>query len=159
ERDVGAALDEARLHLRHEQWANAHAAVERAQGRLGGGGTEDLRERFRQVRADLDMVARLEAIRLQRGQVRDGRFDLQGAGPAYAEAFRQFDLDLKNLRPQELAARLRRSAIRPQLLAALDDWIGRSVAGPALRERLLAVVQLADDDPFRRQVRAMRAGK
>src|SRR5262249_15172312 len=45
------------------RWADARLAVERAEGRLGGGaGNKELRRRARQVHADLDMVARLEEI-------------------------------------------------------------------------------------------------
>ncbi len=64
-RDVEAALAEAASHQEAGRWPEARAALERAEGRLGGSGLESLRQRLRQAEADADMVAELEAIRLR----------------------------------------------------------------------------------------------
>ena len=60
-----AALAEAASHRDAGRWPEARAALERAEGRLGGSGAESLRQRLRQAKADADMVAELEAIRLR----------------------------------------------------------------------------------------------
>jgi serine/threonine-protein kinase len=46
------------------QWADARATLERVEGRLGGGGSPDLRQRIRQAWADLEMVASIDEARV-----------------------------------------------------------------------------------------------
>src|SRR6516162_7819204 len=98
------------------------------------------------------MAARLEAIRLEIAAVKDEHFDREGAALRYAEAFRDYGLDVDQLDPHEAAARIKVSAIREQLVAALDDWListsGRNWG------RLPAVLAEADADPWRQPVRA-----
>jgi serine/threonine-protein kinase len=48
------------------RWAEARAVLERAEARLDGGGPADVRRRLGQARRDLDLVIRLDAIRLKR---------------------------------------------------------------------------------------------
>src|SRR5262249_3031670 len=143
ERDVETALQEATRLLKEAKWADAKTAVARAQGRLGDGGSADLRQRIRQVRADLDLVRRLEGIRLEQAQVRDGTFDSRRAGPAYALAFQKYGLDVQSLEPKAAAARILGSAIREQLIAALDNWKYTALPNTerAIQQRLLEVVQ------------------
>src|SRR5262249_50630592 len=76
------------------------------------------------------------------------------ADPAYALAFQKHDLDMQALQPKEVAARIVGSAIREQIIAALDDWLYvLPNSERAKHQRLLEVVQLADDDVERRQIR------
>src|SRR5581483_2198703 len=94
------------------------------------------------------MVARVEAIRLERSAVKQGAFDNAGADVAYREAFRQYGLDVEALAPDEAAERVRAAAIRDRLVAALDDWaLCRPLTDRAGLERLLAVARRADDPP------------
>ena len=55
--DVEGALAEAASHRDAGRWPEARAALETAEGRLGGSGAESLRRRLRQAKADADMVA------------------------------------------------------------------------------------------------------
>src|SRR5262249_46490238 len=48
------------------RWAEARAALDRAEARLGVAGPNDLSQRLGQARRDLDLVIRLDAIRLKR---------------------------------------------------------------------------------------------
>jgi len=57
-------LREAALFQQQSDLAGARAAVERAKGRLGDNGPAELRQRVEQAGRDLELVARLEAIRL-----------------------------------------------------------------------------------------------
>jgi serine/threonine-protein kinase len=153
---VRADLLEAELHARQEQWAEARSAVARAEGRLAADASPELADRTRRARRDLDMVATLEDIRLQKAQVRGGAANFAGADPAYVAAFGSYDLPVLQLDPREAAARLTGSAIRPWLLVALYDW-AELAEDPAQRDRLLPVAGAADADPWRGRLRDLLA--
>ncbi len=150
-RDVEAALAEALQHQAAGRWSEARAALERADGRLGGTGPEVLRDRVRQARADVDMVHQLDEIRLRQmgAYTAYGRFDLAGAEQLYALAFAAYGLDVS---APEAAARLRDSAIREALLAGLDDWM--RVKPRTQRAALRALADAADDNAWRLSCRA-----
>jgi serine/threonine-protein kinase len=150
-------------------WEEAIRAVERAEGLLGDDALEDhLRQRIgelkgkvqrghEEARGDPRMLVRLEAIRLGKSQVKEGHFDTASAGPAYAEAFRTYGIDVDRLDPAEAAARVHGRAIRVELAVALDDWawIQRSQGkgdDPSWR-RLLAVARQIDPDKWRNRLR------
>jgi serine/threonine-protein kinase len=156
-RDVEIALAEAEDRCRAARWAEARAALERAEGRLGSGGPAELRLRLERARADVDMVSRLEEVRLRQADVKAGGFDTTGADRRYAAVFRNHGIDVEELAVEEAAQQVRGSAIRRELLAALDNWaIAR---GPQRSERLLAVADAADDSVWRRELRrACRRG-
>ncbi len=101
---------------------------------------------------DRAMVARLEAIRLGKAEVKNGRFDLEQADRAYAAAFRGYGLDVEKLAPKRAAAAVKGKAIRVELAAALDDWAILKTAG-AGRQRLLALARAIDPDPWRNRLR------
>jgi tetratricopeptide (TPR) repeat protein len=151
--DIGRDLDEALAFCREDRLGETSAVVEHAEALVGRGGAgEELAGGVRQMRADVDLAARLEAIRLERAAVRNESFDFAGAAPRYAEAFSAYGLDLGQVDPDMAAARIAVSSIRKQLIAALDDWL-LAQSGP-LRERLQAAVDKADGDPWRKQLRA-----
>jgi tetratricopeptide (TPR) repeat protein/serine/threonine protein kinase len=146
ETDIARDLDEARAFCREGRRREASALVDHAQALVARGGAgEDLGGRVAQARADVDMVARLEAIRLEH------YYASAEAEGHYRDAFRDYGLDVTALDAGAAAARIRASAIKDQLLAALDDW---RVAEFGHRDpRLLAVLQRADDDPWRGRFR------
>jgi serine/threonine-protein kinase len=153
-RDVEAALAEAAEHQAADRWPEAHAALERAEGRLGGAGPGALRDRVRQARADVDMVSQLDAIRLRQtgAYTGYGKFTLAGAEEPYAEAFRKYGIDAGRLPVAEAAAAVRASGTREPLLAGLDNWL--RVRPPGQRAALQAVGDAADDNPWRLSCRA-----
>src|SRR5262249_37938189 len=63
---VEADLREVAELQRQARWADAHAALERAEARLNGGGARDLRQQFDQAQHNLDLVIELDRIRLSR---------------------------------------------------------------------------------------------
>jgi tetratricopeptide (TPR) repeat protein/tRNA A-37 threonylcarbamoyl transferase component Bud32 len=154
---VGADLDEAERLQQEEKWADARAVLERAEGRLGGGGPDDLRQRVRQARANLALVDRLEAIFLDYADPQEHKTSAAAGGradDAFAGAFAEYGLDVEELRPDAAAELIGGSAIRGRLLAALEQWA--YVKGRANRsgwEHLLAVAEGVDSDPWRRQLR------
>ena len=71
------------------RWAQARAALERAEDQLEGAGPGDLRRRLGQARRDLDLVIQLDTIRLRRvtrGELRSTRRERTGTT---TEAFQQ----------------------------------------------------------------------
>jgi tetratricopeptide (TPR) repeat protein len=150
-----AALTQSRAFMKDENWPEAKAAAQRAKGLLSGaGGDETLQQNLEQVEADQAMVQKLELARLQQTEVKDEHYDVVRSDPAYAEAFRDYNLPVNELEPDEIARRVAASAIREQLLGALMDW-ARVQTNPVDRQKLGAVIRLADSDPWRRQLYEM----
>jgi serine/threonine-protein kinase len=128
------------------RWAEARAALERAEARLVGIGTADLGRRIAQARSDLDLVNRLDNIRLKRATRGELAFYKSQANDHYAEMFEREGLGKVYDPPQKVAAAVRASAVRGALVAALDDW---AICAPDKDQRawLLEVTRLADPDP------------
>jgi tetratricopeptide (TPR) repeat protein/tRNA A-37 threonylcarbamoyl transferase component Bud32 len=155
QREVENALEETHSFYKQDKLPDAMAAVKRAKGLLASsGGSEELQQRVEQWRKHLDLVARLEEIRLERAALKGGDFDWAGADRAYQQAFRGYGLDLDALGPDEAVERIGDSAIKDNLVAALDDWaqVKRAARLPGW-EGLLAVVRRADPNPWRDRLR------
>ena len=79
----GAGSGRFPAQLERGAWPEALSSVRRAQGILTGGGTPALVQRIAQRRAELELVARLEEVRLVRPSVREEeRFDDQDVAVA-----------------------------------------------------------------------------
>jgi Flp pilus assembly protein TadD len=155
-RAVDAALEQANELMRQKRWPEAHAVLEQASNRLGEGGPESLRRGLEEARRDLELVARLEAIRLKGARTVEGRFDTAGVDREYAEAFQEAGLGAVGKDPREVATRIRASAVRAEVLAALDNWATILWhPGPRLTW-VLAVARKSDPDPWRDRVREPR---
>ncbi len=63
-RGIEAALEEVARLQRQGHWDEARVALDQADRRLAEGGADDLRADLEQARRDLDLVARLDAVRL-----------------------------------------------------------------------------------------------
>ncbi len=155
EADIGRDLDEAMAFCRTDRLREASALVDHAQTLAARGADEDLGRRASRLRADVDMAARVEAIRLESAAVKEGNhFDVAGADKHYRDAFRDYGLDLTALEIEAAARRIQASAITDQLRAALDDWLLVQFAlGRTSDKRLLAVLRRADADPWRGRFR------
>jgi serine/threonine protein kinase/Flp pilus assembly protein TadD len=154
---VEQALKDAAVLQQQAKWPEALEAVKRAEGFLAGGGNPDLAERVQEQRKDLEMILRLEQIRLPRAIGRaEGSYDNKSADAAYAEAFREYGIDVEALEPAEAAERIRPLTIRTELTIALDNWSDKrrseKPADPSWK-RLVAVARAADHDEWRNQVR------
>jgi tetratricopeptide (TPR) repeat protein len=123
EQAVHSALAEVESFYRRDQLSEARAALTQAEKLLAGGGVkEELCQRVRRWRTDLDLAAWLEKIRLQRPVAEDEPQRVVETHRAYRQAFREYDLDVEALAPADAAERIGASAIRGRLLAALADW-------------------------------------
>jgi serine/threonine-protein kinase len=128
------------------RWAEARAALERAEDRLEGGGPGDLRRRLGQARRDLDLVSHLEAIRLTRVTRGELVYYKAQADRDYAEAFEKAGLGTSRDRPSLVAARIDASDVRGSLVAAAYDW-AVCAADKAQRGWLLEVARHTQSGP------------
>jgi serine/threonine-protein kinase len=148
---VEAALDKLPLLLRQSRWREAETVLDGADRSLVEASLADLRRRATQARSDLNLAVRLDAIRLRRVTFVEGRFDYQTADEEYAAALAEAGVAGQG-DEDEAAARVRDSAIREHLVAALDDWAASTPNG-ARRLWLLGVARRADPDDWRDRFR------
>ena len=76
----------------------------------------------------------------------------------YAQAFRDYGIDVEALSPEEVAQRMPDGAVRSELAAALDDWARLRRATFRRRtlrdwKRLVAAARATDPDPWRNRLR------
>jgi serine/threonine-protein kinase len=147
---VEAALEQAAALWRDDRQPQARAVLEQAQGRLDDAGLDgaagdDLRRRLAMARGELDVAARVEEMRLAGAILSDGRSLRRAPDREYAAAFAQIGLEVAG-DAAAVAARIRESAIRTELLTALDDWAA-GTRDRRVRARLLRLARLADPDP------------
>src|SRR5262249_10133506 len=143
ERSVQADLEEVAARLKNGKVAEAHTAMVRAEGRVAGGAPDDLLRRVHQRRDDLTLAGRLDAIRLRAATMVEGKPDLATADRDYAALFRERELGGEGGDAEQVAARLRASVLKAQLVAALDNW-AVVTESPARRGWLLGVARRAD---------------
>jgi hypothetical protein len=74
------------------------------------------------------------------------------AAPEYRQAFARRDQDLTALGPAEAAERIAASAVKADLVAAVDDWALHEPE-PGLRDRLLEIARRADPGPWTDRLR------
>jgi tetratricopeptide (TPR) repeat protein/serine/threonine protein kinase len=152
-------LREARLHL-----GRARALLTRAGQGLEPGLARQLQsvqQQLTQDETERELAERLEQIRLERSTLVEEWFDDGLATREYPRAFAAAGLDILEGPLPPLAARIRQSAIREQLVAALDDWafVAWYSDQKPRHARLLQVSRLADPDPWRDQFRDPEAWK
>jgi eukaryotic-like serine/threonine-protein kinase len=102
---------------------------------------------------DRRMLQRLVAIHTNIGL----HLDYRRADREYAEAFREYGLDMDRLSPADAGTRVAAAPIAAEMVDALDQWaFVRRVANPrdASKSRALAAVaKAADADPWRCRLR------
>ncbi len=138
----------------------ARVTLEQAQLRLGDDGPARLRSLLDQARHDQQLLERLEAIRMTRSTFVEGRnnhlaevrFNNALSDREYQTAFRDAALGEPPDDPDGSAGRVKASAVRTPLVAALDDWAVCSPDG-IRRDWVLRVARGADPDAWRDRVR------
>ncbi|MGH7134424.1 MAG: hypothetical protein ACREHD_01710, partial [Pirellulales bacterium] len=125
-----------------------------------GDSDEETRRRAAQVLADMQMLANLEDARVRSTQTEAG-FDLTDEDGSYAQAFREYGIDIDALDRDDAVLRIRARPIRYELSVLLDSWSyvrrrlatqGAMPAGKDWKE-LLEVARAADPDPWRDRFR------
>jgi serine/threonine-protein kinase len=142
ERAANEDLLEMVRSLKASSWPEARAALERARGRLGDGGSAELRRLLEQGERDLEVASRLGAIRLNAFESADGQ---------YEETFREFGQVPEDT--DAVAARIEASNIGNALVAALDHWSVRA-SDPRRWRWVLEVARKADSAPTSWRARA-----
>src|SRR6202035_3524636 len=115
---VEAAVEKAAILGQQGRWPEALAALAGAESLLDSSTPEDLRDRLRQARADAEMVAQLEEIRLRLSDSRASQ-ETTSVSPekVYADTFQNYGIPLLALEPGEAAARIRISSLRLSQIA------------------------------------------
>jgi serine/threonine-protein kinase len=130
------------------RWATARQVLARTRERLGETGPADLHEQLGQATAALELAARLDDIRQKRSVIVEGKFDTATALREYPAAFAEAGLGRVGDDEAAVAARVRGSAVKAQLVAALDDWASITHREEdRLLRWLLGVARQADPAP------------
>jgi tetratricopeptide (TPR) repeat protein/serine/threonine protein kinase len=151
--DVEARLGHAVGFRQDGHFGEGRDLLEEARRRLGDSGAADLRGRVEQALADTELVEQLDAARLRASTLVLGKFDVAGASQKYAAALADFGLGREGEDAAVVGARVRASAVRAEVVAALDAWAGITRRDRPRREWLLAVARAADPDPLRDRMR------
>jgi serine/threonine protein kinase/tetratricopeptide (TPR) repeat protein len=142
--------------LRQEgKWAAAGSVARRTEALLNVAGADpELQRKFTELCRDLEMAARLEEVRAHEPIHQSGRFDWTRLSPNFAQAFRDYGIDVETLATAETAERIGGRTISEELVEALDDWTTlRWKTDKNAARRLLAVARAADQDPARNRLR------
>jgi serine/threonine-protein kinase len=151
-------------------WVKALEAVRRAQslvdaGAPAAGARQRLRDllqsldeegrfaltRAAEARADRRILERLGQSRLAFGEY----YDRARLGARFADAFREYGIDIQTLDPALAGRRIAARPIALELLGMIDEWIFNQQSSGDERglARLLAVAAAADLDPWRSRAR------
>ena len=107
-----------------------------------------MRQRLSQARDDLDLVSELDRIHLNRAtSAGDLSYYKSKADQQYLTAFEKSGLATEHERSGVVAARVKASAVRLALVAALDDW-AVCATDKSRRDWLLDIAREADPDPL-----------
>ena len=139
--------------MKTASWTAARAALERAKAWLGTRGSNDVTDRVRQGGRDLDLAARLDAIRLTSYGSGGPALKLEQADEEYEAAFRGDGFGRIGDPVEGVAARVTASHVRNALLAALDNW-SICTQDPNRRRWVADVTARADGDPTGWRARA-----
>jgi len=147
------SLARAKELMAKSRWAEARAALDRADDRLAGTTTDALLMRLDDTRRDLELVVRIENIRAQQAGVFRAPLDNTArVDQLYESAFREAESGGPGDDPEAIGARIAESAVRDSLVAALDDWAMKTYE-PERQRWILAVARKADADTIRDRLR------
>jgi serine/threonine-protein kinase len=162
--ELTAALDASRQSMARGGVADAMSSARRAEGLLAAAGNDaGLRRDVDKRLKEIEFIAILEKIRTPENTAQERIASRSRADGLYGRAFRDLGIDVDVLDPAEAARRIEdRPALKPYLVAVLDDWVGpRRQArrdDPGALRRLLDVARRADPDPWRDRLRTAVAG-
>jgi tetratricopeptide (TPR) repeat protein len=151
--EVSRTLEGAAAQLQAGKWPQARGPIEQADQLLAAAGRAGRPQRLQELQRDLTMAERLEGIY---SRFVDNNW-AYAQNRAYAEAFRDYGLDLTVLSAAQAAERIRGRTIRLELVLALDFWSLCSIGtGPQTKpdgRHLRAIARAADPDPWRHRLR------
>jgi tetratricopeptide (TPR) repeat protein/tRNA A-37 threonylcarbamoyl transferase component Bud32 len=153
ERNATRLVEKANQALEQGRWGEAKEASGEADA-FAFAGSRAARRRLAPLLADLRMGVRLEDIRINHLDVDEAGLGLLHSGPRYAEAFRDYGIDVEGRDPDSVAREIKAKAICSKLVAALDRW-AQNTPTTIERSHLRAIADAADDqaDPLPRRLR------
>jgi serine/threonine-protein kinase len=149
-RTVEADFREVTDAQQRQAWDDGRKALERANGRLGGGGPPELRRRADQLERELALVATLQRIHQGRYDPDSDVATIALAAAAFEATFRKAGLMDRQEDVKLVASRIRATGIAPALLVALDEW---AWLDENHRDWLFEIARQVEPNPTSRQVR------
>jgi serine/threonine-protein kinase len=150
--EVDTAVAQAESLRKRFHFHEARELLQQARQQLELTGPDDLRRQVDQAQADLKLVEDLDTARLRSAIPVEGSSGPAGAELLYAKTLAEAGLSLPEDDSETVAARVRDSAARQEIVAALDDWA--SMTKDLSRQAwLLAVARGADPHPLRDRLR------
>jgi serine/threonine protein kinase/Flp pilus assembly protein TadD len=162
EQVIQATLEESRDWQQQRRLPEAFSTARRADGLLAGADVnESLRQQVRARLADLELLERLENVRLETmPQPKEGSFDYAGADDRYGQILRDTEMGVEGFPAEEAAERIGRTTVTAELAAVLDHWAwvrqNSRGADDLSWKHFLRVARLADPDAWRTRLREAR---
>ncbi|MGI9515461.1 MAG: tetratricopeptide repeat protein [Pirellulaceae bacterium] len=163
---IGLVLTEVDRLAAAQQWDEALAAARRASSAYAvGPSIKEVEKKVKAALNELEFVARLAELRMQRATVgwESESLDLDHLKEEYGRAFRDFGVDVESLPVAESAAKLKQyPRITLPIAAALDDFVRVRVSvskDDDLWPQLLDVTCEIDPDPLRTRLRKLLSRK
>jgi tetratricopeptide (TPR) repeat protein len=150
--EVGTAVSQAASFRKSFHFHEARQLLQQTRLRAERAGADDLCRRLDQVRFDLDLAEHLDTARIEAATLEVGRYDPAAAEPLYASAFSEAGLGREGADIEAVAEVVRQSAVRAEIVAALDGWASIT-PDRSRRAWLLAVARGADPHPTRDRLR------
>jgi serine/threonine-protein kinase len=148
-----AGLAQAAELRRDYRFKDAEAMLKQASGWVRQAADRQLQQRVVQAEGDLALARDLDAVRQQAATLVEGKFGNKQMRSEYPRVLAEHGLDVLEGDLDELAQTIQASAVREDIIAALDGW-ARAETNRASRQRLLELTSLADDPgPWRQGVR------
>jgi serine/threonine-protein kinase len=150
--DVEALVAQAARLRRVGHFDECQELLGQAGRRLGTGGPADLHRLVDGALADAALARRLDEARQRGIAVMGGKLDFPGMEGEYAAALAECGLAREGEDAAAVGARVRGSAVRAEVVAALDDLAGITT-DEGRQGWLLAAARAADPDPDRDRLR------
>jgi serine/threonine protein kinase/uncharacterized protein HemY len=153
---IARALQDAEQFCKAGRLPEAVAALNGAEQFSGGTeADETLQRHIRRCRTDLEMAAKLDEIDQRRATDEADAFGTTRAAKELRDLFQEYGLDVEAPEQEAVARRIRGAAISDYLITGLDEWLLTQWPNPQPESaNLLAILERADRDPWRNQVRA-----
>jgi serine/threonine-protein kinase len=150
--DIDATVTQAASLRKSFHYSEARALLQQARQRLQPSAPDDLHKLVAQTSADLELAERLDLARAQVAILMETEHGLAAAGPRYGSAFAEAGLGRVGDDTVRVAEAVKHSALRADIVAALDDWASIT---PDFQQRkwLLEVARRADPDAARDHLR------
>jgi serine/threonine-protein kinase len=126
------------------RWEEAQLLLAQAGEAVEEADEEALREKVRQAKADLDLARELDEVREAKLDSAVYEWSAKRPSSPYPEVFQRYGLDVLQEPVEALARRIRTSAVRDEVLAAIDAWASAREA--RVFQRLLELAWRVDPD-------------